>query len=214
MAYYQWTGGNTAVAFTVSSDGMGASFDGSSTITTRSLKPSSCKDAIKEKITISYYNEMQLPATISIDLVVSKTNNVSSFKIRDLNYKPSAETLKYLHWTITTSNSCTDPANTDTGRTNITNSSDVTPRISDNFVEFANTFTYLNSSIAPKIATLSFVVPAGSGSKTNPLKKTYYLYVWLDENYTHINEGNVNSDPLQKLSFSLNWQNGIMTLNS
>lgn len=214
LAYYQWNSANTNVSFTVSGDGMGASFNGNATVTTRKLLPSKCGEAIKEKITISYYNNMQLPATVSIDLSVAKNNNTSSFKIRDLNYKPTAENLKYLHWAITTSATCTDPADSDTGRTNIANASGVTPSKSDNFTEFANTFTNLNSSIAPKIATVSFTTPAGSGSKTSPLTKTYYLYVWLDQNYTHINKGNVNSDPLQGLSFTLNWNNGTMVLNS
>lgn len=206
-AYWQWQSSDeqkTTVGFTVTADGMGATFVGSGTMTANYLEPSACGNGIKQAIKIDYYNATPYPATISVDLVATK------FAIRSTSYKPTTDNLSYLHWAITKSNSCTDPANTSAGRTGIANDSTVSPATSDNFGEFYNTFSTATSSIKPTIASISFVVPGNTGSESAKQSTTYYLYVWLDKNYQHTNTGSVNSDPLQGLSFSLQWQNAFM----
>lgn len=206
-AYWQWqtsTAQQTTVSFTVTADGMGASFTGSGTATANYMEPSVCGAGIKQAIKVSYYNSTPYPATLSVDLVATK------FAIRSTSYKPSSDNLSYLHWAITKSSTCTDPANSSAGRTGITNDSTVTPAKSDNFSEFYNTFSTTTSSITPTIATIEFEVPANTGSEGDQEEATYYLYVWLDKNYSHTNEGTVNSDPMQGLSLTLQWQNAYM----
>lgn len=210
-AYFQWrttTAQQTSVNFTISAANMGATFTGSGTLTSTSIEPSACDAAIKEMITVSYYNETPYPATLSVDLVTNR------FAIRSTTYKPTADNLNYLHWAITDSSTCVDPADTDAGRTGIVNTTDISPSTSDNFAEFADTFSTTTSSITPTIATISFNVPANSGTESSPLTKTYYLYIWLDKNYTHINEGSVNSDPMQGINFIFKWQNANMIQRS
>ena len=63
------------------------------------------------------------------------------------------------------------------------------------------------------MATLSFEVPANTGTESSPDSDTYYLYVWLDKNYEHTNEGTVNTDPMQGLSFTMQWKNATMIQN-
>ncbi len=56
------------------------------------------------------------------------------------------------------------------------------------------------------VLTLDLDVPANTAEKT----VTYYLYVWLDSTYTHQNVGGVNSDPMQNLSFTLQWDGSMV----
>lgn len=61
-------------------------------------------------------------------------------------------------------------------------------------------------SAGSTVLTLDINVPANTAETTS----TYYLYVWLDSTYTHENVGSTNSDPMQNLSITLQWD-GSMT---
>ena len=61
-------------------------------------------------------------------------------------------------------------------------------------------------SAGSTVLTFDINVPANTKETTT----TYYLYVWLDSTYTHQNVGSTNDDPMQNLSFSLQWD-GSMT---
>lgn len=39
--------------------------------------------------------------------------------------------------------------------------------------------------------------------------QNYYLWVWIDKNYTSMNTGNTISDPMQDLTFKLTWSGSI-----
>jgi hypothetical protein len=41
---------------------------------------------------------------------------------------------------------------------------------------------------------------------------TYYLWIWLDSKYEHINVGDNNTDPMQGLNFKVQWS-GIIEQN-
>lgn len=44
-----------------------------------------------------------------------------------------------------------------------------------------------------------------TATKEATTTKTYKLYVWLDNNYSHKNVGNVISDPMQNLNIKVQW---------
>ena len=48
-------------------------------------------------------------------------------------------------------------------------------------------------------------VPANTSSGS----QKYYLWVWIDKNYTSMNTGNTISDPMQDLTFKLTWSGSI-----
>lgn len=211
-AYWQWqtsTEQQTEVSFVIDDTmggvgKIGAEFVGSGTVNVTNLEPSGCGAGIKQQIAIQYYNTTPYPATISVDLVAT------NFTIRNTSYAPDATDLSYLHWALTKSNSCTDPADSSSARTSIANDATVTPAISDNFAEFNGTFSTTTSTLKPTIAHIEFVVEPNTGSEETPATATYYLYTWLDKYYEHLNTGGTNSDPMQGLSFTLQWQNAYM----
>lgn len=55
-------------------------------------------------------------------------------------------------------------------------------------------------------AAITQVVPAGTTTETT---YTWHLYTWLDDSYTHTNVGTVNSDPMQGLTFKMQWSGTI-----
>lgn len=95
---------------------------------------------------------------------------------------PTNTQLESLKWVISRSNtSCT---------TNVVKS---------------GSFSGFGTTIPQVLTNLEINVPA----KTQETSETYYLYIWLDSSYSHTNIGNDNTDPMQNLSFQLQWSGTI-----
>ena len=198
-AYWTWVSNsaqNTTVSFTTSapSADMYANLTGNGAGTTN-LKPSTCTNGIKKTVTITYKNNTVQAATISATL------KVTSFKFRTTSYRPTggdSGDLKYIKYALTTSSTACDSGvqkNGDFRGLTIPTSGTATVASSLPYTLFTQTIP-VNANVATEQST------------------TYYLYIWLDSSYTHENEGNENSDPLQGLAFTTEWSGTIAQNNS
>lgn len=99
---------------------------------------------------------------------------------------PSAEDLSYFHFALTTSpDSCSSDIVTDTDGSFEATSGDL----------FSNVVLKKN-------------VPTDTDSTT----EKYYLWVWIDKDYQHINIDDEISDPMQDISFTLVWRGTITNI--
>lgn len=182
FAYWSWqtnTAQRTNVNFTIinpnASGDMTARIDGNGTSTVTGLVPTN--------------NCAGSNALVKTVPIYYKNNTINRAKIT-VNLTLSGLTagnvaidyskLSYIKWAITTtSGNCTsNPA-------------------------AHGDFGVVTSTAAKTLATLEHTINANVTTETNLV--TYYLYVWLDSSYNHTNEGDNNSDPMQNLSFQLEW---------
>lgn len=210
FAYWSWVSNSaqqTSVSFTIEDTGGGfegpdldgpdgepdgipdtyARLEGNGTTTAQDLVPTTCTDtarAIKKTVTITYINQTENAVTINATL------SVTDFEIRSLSYKPSADNLGYLKYALTEGNTA-----------NCTTS--VAKQGSFNGV---SGFTTVNASTLPTLFTQQITVPANTFTEQT---KTYTLWIWLDSGYNHENEGNVNNDPMQGLTFTTQWSGTV-----
>lgn len=167
-----------------------AKLEGNGTTEVTKLTPTDCKieNAVLKKVEIGYLNKLKQSATITATL------RVSEFEVK--NAIPTTEELKYLKYALTTtSDSCS---------TNIVRNDDgeeLTGNFSD--LVFANgTATNLPTNLFSRTMT----IPA---NMTGEQGVTYYLWIWLDSKYVHINIGDNNTDPMQEISFKVQWTGKI-----
>lgn len=194
-AYWTWNsnnivrvGGNTVVGnFSLTLDGG----TGSNKVV---LAPTDCRSSSignyvdQKTIKVTYQNTTAFPAHAVLKL------NLSSFTFE--NGTPTDTALGHLHYAITTgSTSCTSNtlSTSDANTISITgNGTSTTPA------------TFVGkTSAGSNLITWDYMVPANTTTATT---KTYYLYVWIDKDYTYQNVGNgVVSDPLQDMKYNLAW---------
>lgn len=198
-AYWTWVSNstqNTSVTFTTSAPeaDMYANLTGNGAGTT-ALKPSACTDGIKKTVTIKYKNGTVQAATISATL------KVTSFKFRTTSYRPTggdSGDLKNIKYALTTSGTSCE--------TGVQKSGDFRGLT----IPTSGTGT-VASNLPLTLFTQNISVNANINTEQTA---TYYLYIWLDSAYQHENQGSVNSDPLQGLSFTTEWSGTISQNNS
>ena len=186
-AYWQWTTSAnqvTNIQLTVSGidDLMGASLEGNGTIDVANLAPASCTNssyAMKKEIVLSYYNQTNQAAEVKGSLTVSNWHQTHTGTPR----------LNNLHYALTTGTGAADSCTT-------------------GVIAGGASSSFVTSGVLIDNVTLANV-NAKQGTEANPIPKTLYLWVWIDENDTHTNVGNVVSDPMQELTFTLTWSGSI-----
>lgn len=198
-AYWTWVSNstqNTTVSFTTSAPNadMYANLTGNGAGTT-SLKPSTCANGIKKTVTITYKNNTVQAATISAAL------NVTAFTFRTTSYRPTggdSGDLKYIKYALTTSSTACDSGVQKSG----------------DFRGLTIPTTGSATAASNLPYTLFTQTIAVNANVTTEQTATYYLYIWLDSSYTHENQGDVNSDPLEGLAFTTSWSGEIAQNNS
>ena len=184
FAYWSWqtnTAQRTNVTFTIenpnASGDMTARIDGNGTSTVKGLAPTSnCAGTNALVKTVPIYYKNNTINRAKI------TANLTLKNLTAGNVAINYSKLSYIKWAITTSSSsCTTGAVASGDFSTITSA----------------------SSVPKQLASLENTVNANVATETK--LTTYYLYVWLDSEYRHTNEGSVNSDPMQGLSFTLEW---------
>lgn len=207
-AYWTWvtnTAQKTNVVFTTTGDipenFAPPTFVGSGTMTSTTIEPrANCNGTgcIKSPITLKYENPTSFPMTLTIKLYIT------AFTINNATYQPTSDNLSHLHWRLssTASNASTSTTNVSsmTPSSSFLTSSDSSFK-GLSFTTGSKIPTGLSSTTPIEIGTLSIKVPANTTSTT----VQYYFYAWLDSTYTHQNVGNTNTDPMQNLSFTLQW---------
>ena len=151
---------------------------------------------IKNDVVLKCKNGTTRDATASLNL------NVTTFTLRDSAYQPGSGDLSSLKW-ITTSGSGVTNANTCDSMA--TSSGGTFSGLT--FTSGATTANNLPFELKKGTsAAITQVVPAGTTTETT---YTWHLYTWLDDSYTHTNVGTVNSDPMQGLTFKMQWSGTI-----
>ena len=183
FAYWNWVvdpENETDLDFIVIGEGVQneifATLEGTGITEVTNLHPSGCNDktAILKKVDINYLNKLKQSATITANL------KVSEFNIKD--YVPTSEQLKHLKYALTyTSESC------DSNVIKNANGQTLTGDFSK--LQFDNgKVTNLPTNLFEQIIT-------APGNMTGIQSVTYYLWIWLDSEYVHINVGDNNTDP-------------------
>lgn len=167
-----------------------AKLEGNGTTEVTKLIPSDCRadSAVLKKVEIGYLNKLKQSATITATL-----------KVREFEVKynaPTAEELKYLKYALTTtSDSCS---------TNIVknaNGEELTGNFSDLVFENGKV-----TNLPINLFSRTITIPA---NMTGEQGVTYYLWIWLDSKYVHINVGDNNTDPMQEINFKVQWSGTI-----
>ena len=167
-----------------------AKLDGTGMTEIKNLHPSKCNEesAILKKIDISYLNKLKQSATITATL------KVSEFNIKE--YVPMEEQLKYLKYSLThTETSC---------ETNIVKNSS-NEELTGDF----SSLVFENGEVSNLPNNLFSQTITAPASMTGEQGVTYYLWIWLDSKYEHINVGNNNTDPMQELNFKVQWSGTV-----
>ncbi|MBQ8219532.1 MAG: hypothetical protein IJZ79_07255 [Bacilli bacterium] len=186
FAYWSWqtsTAQRTNVSFEIldasESGDMSASIAGNGTATVTSLIPTNnCAgtNALVKEVVISYKNNTDNGAKITANL--NLTNLTAGATAIDYTK------LSYLKWAITTTpDSCTGGQSGDFGQLSLS----------------------ANTEFPVSVTTIENTVGTTTDLEEEIELETYYLYVWLDYNYNHTNYGSTNNDPMQNLSFTLEW---------
>lgn len=203
-AYWIWRGNVASISVTTSIGKIGLTLNGGDGVigssTSAGLAPAACTNstyASKDAIAISYYNQTDFPARVTLTLTLN------SFTWNN-GTKPSSSQLGNIKYALSSSSSsCTSL----TGDTNGT--------LSNN----AGTFSAVTvgstkgTAASPnyKLFDLTFLLPANTGTESSPATKTYYLYFWIDAGYAGTNGSSttfgsgVIDDPLQGISFQAKW---------
>ena len=201
-AYWSWSSNasnaneRTNVSFNVSSnvdDLMYARLDGASTTISR-LQPSPCTKeaaAIVKTVNIYWTNVTTKAATVTATL------KVTAFKFRSATYKPTSTTLQSLKWAIRET-----AATTATTSSPNTCENSITTKGNFSGLTIPNSGTTVTTGLPLTLGSVSFTAAANTSTQQT---KTYYLYIWLDYGYNHTNVGDVNSDPMQDLEFTVEW---------
>lgn len=187
-------------------DKLSAKIDGSGNVEVADLKPDLCngETAVRKEVVISYLNQTKKTATISASLEVPSElfvlatrqiieNNESTNQI----LLPTQANLEKLKFALTTGDkSCDD------GIAVNVDEKEIIGNFSSLIIDDE---TKKNEKLT--LFTHSFIAPAQMISEET---KTYYLWIWLDIEYTHINVGNRNDDPMQGITFTTQWSGEII----
>ncbi len=206
-AYWTWSSNNaqkTNVNFTVQGGDKTATLTGNASSSIVGIIPSKCDNstnAIVKTVPIAWTNNS------SNDATVTATLNITSFSIRSASYVPTATNLESLKWAVRSSavassaTSNCNPSGNETAQA-ACNACSTDAVASGDFsgLTMPSSGTSVTSGLPLKLTDLTFTAGASSSGT-----QTYYLYIWLDANYTHNNSGSTNSDPMQGLSFMVQW---------
>ncbi|MBQ2872484.1 MAG: hypothetical protein IJE89_00585 [Bacilli bacterium] len=187
-----------------------ANLEGSGNMEVTDLKPSLCNgdNAIKKTIVINYLNQTKQTATVSATLEVPSELFILPVKEITENNElteqiliPTQENLQELKFALTTeSTSCDDGIVTDIDGN----------EIKGNFSQLVfDTQTKKNEQLT--LFTHNFTAPSNMSVEDT---KIYYLWIWLDLDYTHTNIGNRNDDPMQGIRFITQWSGEIAQNNT
>ena len=151
---------------------------------------------IKNDVVLKCKNGTTRDATASLNL------NVTTFTLRASAYQPESGDLSSLKWITTSGSGVTNASTCDSMATSSGGTfSGLT------FTSGATTANNLPFELKKGTsAAITQVVPAGTTTETT---YTWHLYTWLDDSYTHTNVGTVNSDPMQGLTFKMQWSGTI-----
>ena len=184
-AYWGWASNateQTNITFRVptSSELLSATLEGGGDSTVKKLAPAACNNA-----TYAFKKDITLTSMnkTTSAAIVTATLSISDFTApHATNEHPVSGVLSNLKYAITPYGATTCTSNP------------VVPTAS---------FTTINGAL------LTDVTLATIGANTNSQTDRYTLWVWLDSSYQHTNYGNVISDPLQDISFTLSWSGTI-----
>ena len=185
LAYWTWTSNNlVAINITTNMGNIGLLFNGGTT-TIDNLAPARCTHSTYSNqipLTIERYNETEYPAMVTLSL------KLSSFTWN--NAKPTSDDLSHIYFAITNKNNTCDNSFTSGTLINGTTNNTISTAQAQNTT----------------ILTWDYILPENSGTSQNKITENYYLYVWLDPEYTFNNNGNNQiQDPLQDISFTITW---------
>lgn len=204
FAYWRWVvdeQNKTILDFSVanSEEGIYANLEGNGTTVVEKLQPTNCnsidtssnkENVVLKPVIINYYNETERSATITATL------EVTEFNIRSQSYIPEIDDLKYIKYALTTTDdSCSNNLVTDLS------GNEITGDLSE--IAFSQgIISNLPLTLFSQTITIDY-------SMTEEDIITYYLWIWLDSTYDHLNIGNNNTDPLQGLTFTTQWSGTI-----
>ena len=212
FAYWTWSTNasqNTYVGFTVTDDASGdiyAHLIGNGVTTVTNMEPAVCSNttyAVVKTVQIKWKNNSNNAQTVTASL------NVTDFAIRNASYKPTTANLQSLKWAIRSAavtssavSSC-DPDGNSSAKA-ACNACSTGAVASGDFsgITMPSSGTTVTSGLPKTLGTVSFTATANT---TTEQTQTYYLYIWLDANYAHTNYGSTNDDPMQGLTFTVNW---------
>jgi len=224
-AFLLWRGNITNANVTVEIPGIGVSLDGGTTTIT-GLAPASCKNptfASYKSFTVKRFNETNFPAYVVLNL------SLDSFKWVNGTSAPTSAALGNIRFAIsskgydTINNTCSDAG------TLANNTSSAAKRIltytnPPQDESYIGTLSAINAGTkntpvtrqAKKLLTWIYEIPANQGTENNQISETYYIYYWIDKNYTGVaadptaNGSGVSGivDPLQNMEFTVYWNAG------
>jgi len=225
-AFWLWRGNITNMTISVEIPNIGLNLDGGIT-TVSGLSPASCTNtryAVNSPITIKRYNETNFPAYVVLKL------SLDSFTWTSGTTAPTSTALSNIRFAVS-SNSATNInstcsnagilANTTSSVTNPTEILTYSPAVTITTGEYIGSLSGINAGTkntpvtgqAKKILTWIYEMPANSGTEENPITETYYIYYWLDKNYTGValdptlygSGASGIVDPLQNMTFDVRW---------
>jgi flagellar basal body-associated protein FliL len=217
FAYWTWSTvrsneTNVSVVVSGSIGDLYARFEGGEPISTDNvelLPTSNCMSdrTLNRTVSMTYKNGTNKVALVEAQLDLTDI----SF---DCSKIPTSEELSHVHWAITRNDtSCTS---------NLVSSgtfeyvdlacSSNTPQISYynhplyGAIKplYGFTTTGSNHELITEVGLPMISIKADPNME-NETTETFYVYVWVDEDYVWTNYGDVNSDPLSDLSFKLEW---------
>jgi len=224
-AFWLWRGTITNANIVVEVPNIGVTLDGGTTTIT-GLAPASCKNtrfAKYSSFTVKRYNETNFPAYVVLKL------SLNSFTWTRGTTAPNGTSLSSLRFAVSTNNyntindTCSN-AGTLAGNTSST-------AVTKPIITYANspgsltvgTLNVSGVSVGTKnspvnnqnkrLLTWIYEIPANSGTEADPISETYYIYYWLDKDYTGIaGSASANGsgdagivDPLQDMSYTIAW---------
>lgn len=185
-SYLTWvsnTTHRTIINFAIadSTQDMYANLEGGGSATAQNLAPVTCASSnygtygLKRTMTLKYKNNTAQAASIKGTLTITAWTPAHG--------TISSEALGKINYRVTESG-------TNCSQTAVTGMSGT----------FPSTITAGSTKLINNVQFLS--APANT---TTEQTKTYYLWIWIDSTYAHENVGNVISDPLQDLQFTVQW---------
>ncbi len=186
------------------------------------LPTSNCvgSTALQRNVSVTYKNGTSKLALVEAQLDLTEMSNIVY-----TNALTDTE-LSHMHWAITTNSaSCSDNVVSSGTFEGMEFQSIYVNTVGmigghlenelSNMIEhplYGNIFPLYNYYVSltdSTIRNLPMISIAANANMANEVTNTYYLYIWIDENYTHTNYGGENSDLLSDLNFKLEWHGKI-----
>lgn len=230
FAYWTWgtvrnNEANISITVTGSTSYLYAKLEGGEPINTEEvqlLPTNNCTgpSALQRTVSIRYNN-----ATSTIALVEAQLD-LTDMSLFNCDNELDDDELSHMHWAITTnSSSCSNnvissgtfegmeficaPYGSGNGiigatRKHLSNTIE-DPLYGTIFPLRRYTYTDALGDNEEHTLTLPMISIAAEAGMTNESTNTYYIYIWIDENYNWTNYGDSNEDPLGDLNFKLEW---------